>query len=291
MKTSIHSLLEANAQKLQSLLEAQILLAYVLGVSRSYLYSWPDRCPDEAACQQYERLILRRQRGEPIAYIVGVKEFWSLPFSVSHEVLIPRPETELIVELVLKYIAKEPMRRVLDLGTGSGAIACALAKEFPRWQIVAVDKSDQALRIATENAKNLALTNVEFYQSDWFSIFSANHTLFDVIVGNPPYISPRDHHLQAPDIQYEPRSALISAPDGLTDLKRIIQESPQFLASNGWLVLEHGFDQSDHVRSLMEEAGLTGICCFKDLAGLGRVTLGRSSGTVSPFDALNLGDH
>jgi release factor glutamine methyltransferase len=267
-------------------LEAEVLLAHVLGVSRSYLRTWPDKIITEQQREAFESFASRRSAGEPLAYLIGSKEFWSLPLVVSENVLIPRPETECLVELVLNNIGcrgcpSVPAQgmRVLDLGTGSGAIALALAVERPAWHITGVDRSFAALEIAALNAKNNLITNVEFIQSDWFSCFEAmdsKQMAFDGIVGNPPYIHPNDIHLEG-DIRYEPQEALISLPDGLQDLKKIIKEAPRYLTSKGWLFLEHGFDQGVFVKKTMESGCFTAVETYKDLTGLNRVTLGRKA--------------
>ncbi len=264
-----------------SRLETELLLAHVLGVSRSHLCAWPQKVLTQQQRQAFESLLARRCAGEPLAYLIGTKEFWSLPLVVSESVLIPRPETECLVELVLKHIdCKDctgvPALRVLDLGTGSGAIALALAVERPAWKIIGIDKSAAALEIAMLNAKRNQISNVEFKQSDWFSGFEADKTTFDIIVGNPPYIHPNDKHLED-DIRYEPKEALISLPDGLQDLKKIIIEAPQYLASKAWLFLEHGFDQGTVVNKNMRLAGFRAVKTYKDLAGLSRVTVGRKA--------------
>ncbi|HQZ87541.1 MAG TPA: peptide chain release factor N(5)-glutamine methyltransferase [Gammaproteobacteria bacterium] len=279
---SIHSILSI-ALKSSNLtsLEAEVLLAHVLSVSRVYLRAWHEKTVTEQQKQAFESLVSRRYAGEPLAYLVGAKEFWSLPLVISKSVLIPRPETECLVELVLnntgcKDRASVPVQgiRALDLGTGSGAIALALAVERPHWKIIGVDRSLAALEIATLNAKNNQIDNVEFIKSDWFSCFEVDKTRFDIIVGNPPYIHPNDSHLEG-DIRYEPKEALISFPDGLQDLKKIILEAPKYLVSKGWLFLEHGFDQGVFVKKSMELAGFTDVKTYKDVADLSRVTVGR----------------
>ncbi len=256
-------------------LEAEVLLAHTLGVSREYLYTRPLQSIKGSEKRQFEDLITRRFQGEPIAYLIGCKEFWSLPLMVSNEVLIPRPETELLVEQALECLSKDRQGiRVLDLGTGSGAIALALAVERPDWQIVAVDKKEAALNIARKNAKNLAVTNVEFYQSDWFNYFGDDHLHFDIIVSNPPYIASYDVHLERGDCRYEPKEALIAGEKGLQELKFIIFHAINYLAPKGWLILEHGFDQALALKDWMQFCHFKEVKSFQDLAGLDRVVMG-----------------
>lgn len=260
-------------------LEGEILLAYVLGVPRTHLHAWPEQLLSETQKNRFDSLVARRLSGEPLAYILGYKEFWSLTLTVSDAVLVPRPETELLVEQVLAHFPSlSPGVRVLDLGTGSGAIALALGSERPSWKIVAVDSSLAALEVAKQNAKNLLIKNVEFYISEWFSnilIPSTEGEAFQVIVSNPPYLAPNDQHLSGSDLPFEPRDALVSEPDGLEDFRKIIQEAIPYLVSKGWLMLEHGFEQKDEVLTLMEVAGFIQIHHYKDLAGLNRVTVGQ----------------
>ncbi|HXH54599.1 MAG TPA: peptide chain release factor N(5)-glutamine methyltransferase [Gammaproteobacteria bacterium] len=256
-------------------LEAEVLLAHVLIVARSYLRAWHEKTMTEQQKQAFESLVSRRCVGEPLAYLIGRKEFWSLPLVVSNSVLIPRPETECLVELVLnKFNNASGSLSVLDLGTGSGAIALALGVERPRWKIIGIDRSIAALEIAELNAKNNGISNVEFMQSDWFMCFESGKTRFDIIVGNPPYIHPTDSHLEG-EIRYEPKEALISLPDGLQDLKKIIRETSDYLAPQGWLFVEHGFDQDVFVRKTMELADFSDVQTYKDLADINRVTVGR----------------
>jgi release factor glutamine methyltransferase len=262
-------------------LDMEVLLAFALNVSRTYLYTWPEKEVTEQQMQHFKSLAARRLKGEPVAYIVGYKEFWSLKLFVSNAVLIPRPETELLVQLVLECFSKDmPDIRVLELGTGSGAIALALGFERPMWQITAVDRSPLALSVARQNAKNLAIKNVEFYESDWFSAVSdlaSSQKIFQIIVANPPYLDPLDIHLESPELQYEPREALVSIPDGLQDFRRIIQTAPRYLAPNGWLLLEHGYQQGPEIIQLMAVNGFVQVQDFKDLAGLSRSVRGQVS--------------
>ncbi len=260
-------------------LEAELLLAHVLGVSRSYLRAWPEKTVAEKQKEAFETLISRRSNGEPVAYLIGHKEFWSLPLVVSNAVLIPRPETECLVELVLKTFSHD-LHNIcaLDLGTGSGAIALALAVERPSWKIIGVDRSLTALEIARRNANTHQIANVEWRESNWFSCFKdeRDKPRFDVIVSNPPYLAPNDRHLESL-LRYEPKEALISWPDGLADLKKIISEASEYLAPKAWLFLEHAFDQGVIVRKVLKLAGFSSIKTYQDLANLSRVTVGQKS--------------
>ena len=262
--TSISDLLKSEtASLLESRSEAQILLAHVLGVSKSYLYTRAEELVNQQKKTEFEFLLARRLKGEPIAYLLGHKEFWSLPLKVSNSVLIPRPETELLVELCLKLMEPEvsPIR-VLELGTGSGAIALALATEQPNWEILAVDKSEAALEIARANAAALHLNQIQFLKSDWFSDFEVDGDLkpkdFNIIVSNPPYISEDDPHLLQGDLRYEPREALASG-DGLDDIRHIIKEAQKYLRHKAWVLLEHGYTQGEAVKELMIREGLMDV--------------------------------
>jgi release factor glutamine methyltransferase len=223
--------------------------------------------------ERFLALLHRRLLGEPIAYILGRREFYGLEFRVGPGVLIPRPDTETLVEVALQRIPAQSSRRVLDLGTGSGAIAIAIAVHSPQAEVVAVDRSDAALEIAGRNAAALAPGNVHLLRSDWFSALHAQR--FDVIVSNPPYIAADDPHLQQGDLRFEPPTALASGADGLDDIRRIIRETPDHLVAGGWLLLEHGYDQSGKVAELLRAGGFAEVGHATDLAGIERVTFGR----------------
>lgn len=253
----------------QPRLEAELLLAHVLGKERTFLYTHPDYQLAEAEHHTLLNLIDRRLRGEPIAYILGHKEFWSLDFLVSPATLIPRPETELLVEVTLQKLPKEQALFVADLGTGSGAIALALAHERPRWKIVASDQSCAAIEIAKKNAEKMKVTHVEFCTGDWCTALQ-NH-LFDAIVSNPPYIAENDLHLLEGDLRFEPHAALISGKDGLDALRTIIHQSRDHLKTGGFLILEHGFNQSTQVKALLLNAHYQQITPYSDLANHPRV--------------------
>jgi release factor glutamine methyltransferase len=252
----------------------------VLGVSRSYLWSWPLKEIACAKADHFQALILRRLQGEPLAYLTGVKEFWSLPFIVNRNVLVPRPETEILIEALLRLRGQiTHSLKVLDLGTGCGAIALSIAKERSDWEVYGIDRSDMALKVAKENAKNLSLEQVTFFQSDWFSALSTNVNacFFDIIVSNPPYIAENDKHLKEDGVCFEPRDALIAGNDGLRDLQHIINGSVEYLVHEGLLMLEHGSKQAKAVAQMMLLQGFSQITCVKDLAGLDRVTIGTFS--------------
>lgn len=264
---------------LASRLEAEILLAHVLKISRSSLIARSEQVLDRAEQELYESLLKRRLDGEPIAYLTGFKEFWSLSFIVTPAVLIPRPETEHLVEEALaKFPLSESEVQVLELGTGSGAIAIALAVERPSWKVVAVDRSEAALEIAKKNAKRLISnprTDIQFYISDWFSYFSLHPRQFNLIISNPPYIAPGDIHLKQPDLKYEPEEALVSKPEALKEIRQIVTQASYYLMKKGWLMLEHGYGQGQAVQDLMHTNGYTDVKSIRDLFGVERVTIGR----------------
>ena len=278
---SIADILREEVRKLSNILtfdlttsriEIQCLLQHVLGVQRAYLLAHPEQMLSEAQQDAFDALLQRRLRGEPIAHLLGAREFFGLNLKVTPATLIPRPDTELIVELALNRIAQAQPCRVLDMGTGSGAIALAIAKNKPNAEVVAVDVSQDALAVAIENARRLDIPNVRFMQSDWFAVLDGQ--LFELIVSNPPYIASDDIHLTQGDLRFEPLSALASGADGLDDIRRIISAAPQYLASNGSLLLEHGYDQAGSVRDLLTQRGFVEVFSEKDIAGIERVTGG-----------------
>jgi release factor glutamine methyltransferase len=255
-------------------LDAQVLLAHVLGRDRTWLAAHATDVVPRAEAETFFALAKRRREGEPIAHLTGVREFWGLPLAVSPAVLIPRPETEAVVELALARLPLDRGLAVLDLGTGSGAIALAIARERPRAQVVATDASAGALAVARANARRLGIANVEFVEADWFAGIGA--TRFDLIAANPPYVEAHDPHLNEGDLRFEPRAALTPGGDGLGALRIIAGGARAFLASGGTLVVEHGYDQSDAVRALFSDAGFTDIVAVRDLAGIPRVVAGRA---------------
>ena len=222
-------------------------------------------------------MLKRRLTGEPIAYILGAREFYGLNLKVTADTLIPRPDTETLVEAALAKISPQEKSQILDLGTGTGAIALAIAKHCPQSLVTAVDASQAALNVAIENAQNLAITNINFILSDWFAalIRENNEQKFDIIVSNPPYIEASDAHLKQGDLRFEPLSALASGEDGLDAIRTIITQDPQYLNPRGWLLLEHGYNQANKVVDLLKLAGFSEIDHVKDLAGINRVTLGQ----------------
>ena len=253
-------------------LDAELLLEYVTGLSRTSFRAAPERELPAAAGWSFQQLVMRRMKGEPVAYIRGQQEFWSLLFEVTPAVLIPRPDTELLVELALTHLAKDEARRVADLGTGSGAIALALASERPLSSVVATDASSDALAVASRNAGRLQIGNVTFLQGDWFTPLAGQR--FDAIVSNPPYISPEDRDI-APEVRrFEPGAALFAGNGGLECLTAIARQSPQYLRSGGWLLLEHGWKQAATVRDLLVRNGFGHVRSHADLAGHERVTAG-----------------
>ena len=253
-------------------LDAELLLAHALGQARSHLHAHPEKTLDARALEAFWVLVAARRRGEPIAYLTSKREFWSLELKVTPATLIPRHETELLVELALQRIPPDAGWKILDLGTGSGAIALALAHERPRCRIVATDRSVTALAVAEENAARLRIANVEFLEGDWFMPVAERR--FQIIVSNPPYVPERDPHLDAGDLRYEPRTALTAGPQGLDDLRRIVGAASGHLEPGGWLLLEHGHDQGEAVRALLAARGFEGAATFKDLAGQDRVSGG-----------------
>ena len=256
-------------------LDAQVLLLDVLQKPRSYLFSWPEQKLTLQQQQLFESYCQRRLTGEPVAHITGTREFWSLPLQVNPTTLIPRPDTETLVEYTLS-LPLPVAAKVLDLGTGTGAIALALASEMPLWQITGVDRVTDAVALANTNKQRLGFINVDFVQSDWFSQVTAQQ--FDLIVSNPPYIEYDDIHLNQGDVRFEPLSALVADDDGMADIKYIITQARNFLTSNGYLVIEHGYQQSTKVHSFFAQMAYTNILTVKDLANNDRVTLAQWPG-------------
>jgi release factor glutamine methyltransferase len=251
-------------------LDCKILLAFVLDKDTSYLLTWPEKKLTESQFQAFMVLFDRRLKGEPIAYIIQEREFWSLPFYVSPATLIPRPDTELLVEHVLARHHQSELT-CLDLGTGTGAIALALASEQPSWNVDAIDFSNEAIELAQKNAQRLQLAQVKIYQSDWFSAIEQDKK-FNIIVSNPPYIDENDQHLSEGDVRFEPLSALVASDNGYSDIKQIAKSALKYLEHKGALYFEHGFEQAIGVRNILKQLGYRNIETLQDYSGNDRVT-------------------
>jgi release factor glutamine methyltransferase len=253
--------------------DAKVLLAHVLGCNRAWLaaHETDGLTQDEASA--FAALCNRRRAGEPVAYLTGTREFWGLALAVTPDVLIPRPETETLVEFALSKLPRESSLRVLDLGTGSGAIALALAHDRPQAAVLATDRSEAALAVARGNAERLSLNNVTFIAADWYAGIPPG--TFDLIASNPPYIGAVDPHLQEGDLRFEPPSALSAGVDGQSALRTIVGGARERLAPGGWLMVEHGHDQSEAVQALFRDAGFAEVTALRDLAGIARVVAGR----------------
>ena len=264
-------------------LDSQVLLSFVLSKEINYLYTWPEKTLSSSQKSSYNALLQERLLGKPIAYITGVKEFWSLSFFCDASTLIPRPDTEVLIEQVLAEIEESSNDKSLgkqtekisciDLGTGTGAIALSLASEKPGWLIEAIDFSENAITLANKNAEHLGITNVKIYQSDWFSNVDADKR-FDVIISNPPYIDEKDIHLSQGDVRFEPLSALVAKDEGLADIDQIAVKAKEYLNKGGYLFFEHGYNQGLAVRNIMLALNFTGVKTIQDYAGNDRVTFG-----------------
>lgn len=282
MDHSIGYLLRDATRQLRGLansprLDAEVLLAHCLRKSRSYLHAWPESEVESGDREKFARQLARRARGEPLAYLTGEREFWSLPLRVSPDTLIPRPDTELLVAAALAHCP--PHARILELGTGSGAIAIAVSRERPDAHIVATDVSDAALAIARENARRHGATRIVFeraaHRDDWYGAVGAES--FDLLISNPPYVSDDDPGFAGGEIRFEPRIALAAGVDGLRDLRCIVAGAAGHLAPSGWLLVEHGSEQAGAVTEMMRSAGLEEVETAPDLAGLPRVSKGRKT--------------
>ncbi|MCJ8298647.1 MAG: peptide chain release factor N(5)-glutamine methyltransferase [Pseudomonadales bacterium] len=258
-------------------LDVQLLLAEVLRQSTSYLYTWPERYLSAEQYGDFSALLQRRIQGEPVAYLLGYQDFWTLRLRVSEDTLIPRPDTELLVEQALLLLADGDFK-VADLGTGTGAVALSLASERPSWKVWACDYIAAAAQLAELNREQHRLDNVQVVTGSWFEPLTGKFTL---IVSNPPYIEAEDDHLTSGDLRFEPRSALVSGSDGLLDIAHIVSNSPEYLQLDGWLLLEHGYNQGPAVRKLFQQRGFNKVQTVQDLAANDRVTLGQWAAVTS----------
>jgi len=274
-RATIKTLLEDASRHLTTAsarLDAEVLLACALRKPRSYLHAWPEQVVAAATVITFNGLLQRRAAGEPVAYLTGQREFWSLPLTVTTATLIPRPETETLVALALEMLPLDAPLQIADLGTGSGAVALALASERPACTVIATDISTPALDVARANAKQLGLANIEFVSGDWCTPLPT--TSLDMIVSNPPYIVATDPHLDAGDVRFEPRAALAAGPHGMDALTRIAACAIEHLRRDGWLLVEHGYDQGEKTMDLFQAYGFRHVCDQPDDAGLSRVTMG-----------------
>jgi release factor glutamine methyltransferase len=270
--TTVRAGLE-EAQRRIDALDARVLLCHATGRDPAYLIAHPEATLRINELASYQALVERRAQGEPVAYITGEREFYGRSFQVTPAVLIPRPETELLVDLALERIPADGATRALDLGTGSGCVAISLASERSQSKILALDQSVEALTVARRNAVAAHVGNVAFLQSDWFA--ALGRELFGVIVANPPYVATDDPHLGAGDLRFEPRAALDGGSDGLAAIRRIVVEAKEHLEPGGWLIFEHGHDQGERARWLLHAEGYGEIFTAHDLAGIDRVSAGR----------------
>ena len=257
-------------------IDAEVLLCFVLEKRKTYLIAHSDDVLNVSHWETFQKLIAQRVTGVPVAYLVGKREFWDLELYVNEHTLIPRPDTETLVEQVLELYPDATKKKALDLGTGTGAIALALGQEKKLWQITAVDNSASALDVAKQNSISNNVHNVEFILSDWFSALDQAET-FDLIVSNPPYIDPQDEHLQQGDLRFEPISALIAEESGYKDYRCILEQALGFLNVGGYVIFEHGYDQGESLRKMMRSANLVDVQTKQDLGGNDRISFGRKN--------------
>ncbi len=269
IKQASHSLAETSDS---ARLDAEVILCHVLNCSTTHLLAWPEKILDAEQALLFNQLIEQRRAGTPVAYLTNSKEFWSLNLKVTPATLIPRPDTETLVEFVLNKFSAKKNLNLIDLGTGSGAIAIAIASERPNWKIVATDISAEALAIAKENAHSHQITNIQFIESNWFKQIEEQR--FDLIVSNPPYIAEHDPHLSQGDVRFEPLSALAAGKTGMNDINQITAESKKHLNTNGWLVFEHGYNQKKWVYNCFNHYVFQDITQLSDLSGQARITAG-----------------
>ncbi len=275
---AIHSVIRDAASRLKAssdspLLDAEVLLCFVLQKKRVYLKTWPERALTPEQSNQFQSLVKKRRHGLPVAYLTGRREFWSREFLVTRDVLIPRPETELLIEVSLELIPPDQHLKLADLGTGSGIIAITLAAERPGLEVTATDLSPPALDLARKNALQLNISNIQFQQSHWFDDLEESN--FDFVVSNPPYIAKDDPHLQQGDLRFEPNSALISESQGLGCIETIANTARNHLRPGGYLLVEHGYDQQEQARKIFQQYQYTNVQTHIDLSGQPRVTLGQ----------------
>ena len=254
-------------------LDAQVLLSYVLNCNSAHLIAWPEKPLNNQQQKKFQQLIQLRQQGSPIAHLTGQREFWSLNFNVNNTTLIPRPETETLVDYILSNFGTRKKLKLLDMGTGTGAIAITIAKEKPGWTIFASDLSEQALKLAELNSNNLQAGNISFIRSDWFNNIS--ETDFDIIVSNPPYIATDDPHLHQGDVRFEPAQALTSGLTGMDDIEQLCGHAKNYLTNNGWLIVEHGYNQKQQVADCFSKNNFIQITQKQDLSGHTRMTAGK----------------
>lgn len=259
-------------------IDARLLLQYVLEVDHTFLLTYPDQALTSQQADQFSCLVMQRIHGMPIAYLIGERAFYDLNFRVTEAVLIPRPETELLVELALKRIPADQSCKILDLGTGSGAIAITIAKHRPQSQVIAIDLSADAVAVSRWNARNLRVNNIHIMTGNWFDELAEEK--FDLIVSNPPYVAENDPHLQQGDLRFEPQLALSAGANGLACISCIINGAPIYLVNGGWLLLEHGYNQAAECRRLLENTDFSNICSYPDLAGIMRVSGGQLNALV-----------
>ena len=255
-----------------ALLDAEVLLSYCLHKTRSFLRAWPDKSLSAEQFESFWNLVQKRQQGQPIAYLTGEREFWSRSFTVNPDVLIPRPDTELLIEISLNLFYAQQIGNILDLGTGSGILGITLAAERPLAKVIATDISPVALQVAQANAKRLSVSNVQFLQSNWFEAIA--ETTFDLIISNPPYIPADDPHLQQGDVRFEPQTALVSADNGLKDIGILVAQARNHLIPGGHLLIEHGYNQQSAVQDIFNAFNYQQVATHHDLSGNPRVTSG-----------------
>lgn len=274
---SIQSLLDRAVTLLSGVsesarLDAEVLLRYCLGKPRSFLRAWPERQLSSAQTSQFWDLLEQRRQGQPIAYLTGEREFWSRTFHVNPDVLIPRPDSELLIELSLSLVPEGQACKIIDLGTGSGILAITLAAERPLAEVMATDNSAAALKIARQNAEQLGVGNVRFLASHWFDAVADSN--FDLVISNPPYIAEDDPHLRQGDVRFEPVTALVSEEMGLKDIRLLAEQAGNHLKPNGRLLMEHGYDQPDQVQTILKQLHYRQVATHSDLSGNPRVTSG-----------------